>query len=1218
MKYLKVIILLLTVVSFLYSDSVEKYSRIAIEVPDRATLNRVWKTGIDYEGSSGKLGGRMEFIAGSYELQQLRNEGISYSIVMDDIAKISSDGYANGPANALGFGYGSMGGFYTFTEVTQQLDSMRTLYPLLISQKESIGASHEMRNIWAVKISDNPETEEENEPEALYTGLHHAREPAGMMSIIYYMWWLLENYGTDPQATYLIDNRQMWFIPVVNPDGYTYNESLYVPPSTFGYWRKNRRVNGDGSRGVDLNRNYGPEYMWNSPYGGSSTTPGSDTYRGPYPFSEPEVIAIQGFIWFHNIKTCLNYHTYSNLLIYPWGYQPIETEDSLTFREFAFYMVEDNRYLSGRDEETVNYITRGNSDDFMYGDLSKPKVFAMTPEVGTTGFWPTTAEIFPLAQENLTANIFLSYVAGQYTSLKSHDIQGEDSNGFLQPGEDFNLMAIIGNKGLGDAKNLHIEILDNSPLMEFTVPEIVVSNLTARAESTLAFPGSIINANISSARADVYFHFSDSLGYSHDDTVTIFIGTPDVILSDSGNDGLSNWSIVGYWDLTSDAHTPPSAFTDSPDDEYESNRNYTLTYNKEINLYAYDYCQLRFWTKWAIEPTFDFGKIEISTNGGVNWISQKTSLSHRGSGRGAQGSGEWGYDGFTPGLDWIEQQVDLTPFLDRTIRLRFTISSDAGSARDGWYLDDIRVYGYRSGVSYISIADNGSNSEGLIFGEDGTATEALDPLLGEIELGPKPAPGSFDIRWHIDGTNGTKINYLDTLSPSNPINTFLAEFQPGPGGYPIQLRWDPSDLRRGGWRLRDGLTHGAIFNLNMWFDTALAVTDTMVKSVEIIHTQEDTLIATNVAGWNLMSLPVIIQNRARTTLYPTAVTDAFAYQGSYVSVESLDYHQSYWIKFAESDTTKLVGIPIVEDSLHIPEGWWMIAGLGCPVVIEQMVCDPSPCRPFVFRGVYVSEPTINPGEGFWLKGPLTLSYSCIKPYQSTQMTNGVDLIPDLSAVTFKNVSGKTSTLYFSENSMAGQVEHRYDLPPRPPTGSFDARFTSDRYLEHFSPEEATQQVGISLQSAPGPVTIMWEITGGNDATYEISQESANSWKQTLVGNGTLILPDGGDRNLVLSRRKIANVPRAFDLGQNYPNPFNPATTIGFDVPQASIVSVTVFNTIGQTIDILADKVVFPAGQFHLTFTSNDLPSGVYYYSVDARTIDGNISFKSTKKMILLQ
>ena len=112
-----------------------------------------------------------------------------------------------------------MGGFYTLSEVIGELDNMKIQYPILISTKISIGNSVENRPIYTVKISDNPEFDE-NEPEILYTALHHAREPQSMMQMIYFMYYLLENYNTDPSVQYLVNNRELYFIPVVNPDGY--------------------------------------------------------------------------------------------------------------------------------------------------------------------------------------------------------------------------------------------------------------------------------------------------------------------------------------------------------------------------------------------------------------------------------------------------------------------------------------------------------------------------------------------------------------------------------------------------------------------------------------------------------------------------------------------------------------------------------------------------------------------------------------------------------------------------------------------------------------------------------------------------------------------------------------------------------------------------------------------------------------------------------------
>jgi len=205
--------------------------------------------------------------------------------------------------NLVNFDYGTMGGYYKLNEVYARLDKMFQLYPNLITAKQSIRLTNENREIYFVKISDNPNVDE-NEAEVLYTALHHAREPESMMQMIYFMWYLLENYDKDSQVKYLVDNREIYFIPVVNPDGYYYNAT--TNPSGGGMWRKNRRDNGDGTFGIDLNRNYGPMEYWDSPNGGSSTSPNSDTYRGVAPFSEPETDAIRELLSRHDIPNYWN------------------------------------------------------------------------------------------------------------------------------------------------------------------------------------------------------------------------------------------------------------------------------------------------------------------------------------------------------------------------------------------------------------------------------------------------------------------------------------------------------------------------------------------------------------------------------------------------------------------------------------------------------------------------------------------------------------------------------------------------------------------------------------------------------------------------------------------------------------------------------------------------------------------------------------------------
>jgi hypothetical protein len=135
------------------------------------------------------------------------------------------------------FTYGSMGGYLTYPEIAAKLDELRAMYPNLISVKQSIGKSTENRDLWVVKISDNPDADE-NEPKVFYNSLTHAREPAGMMQMFYFMCYLLQNYNSDPEVRHLLNNRELYFEPCVNPDGYEYNRSLSATGG--GMWRKNR------------------------------------------------------------------------------------------------------------------------------------------------------------------------------------------------------------------------------------------------------------------------------------------------------------------------------------------------------------------------------------------------------------------------------------------------------------------------------------------------------------------------------------------------------------------------------------------------------------------------------------------------------------------------------------------------------------------------------------------------------------------------------------------------------------------------------------------------------------------------------------------------------------------------------------------------------------------------------------------------------------------
>ncbi len=310
---------------------------------------------------------------------------------------------------------GSMAAYYTMQEVYNQLDSMAARYPHLVSNRTVLGPNmtHQGRQQYVVKISDNVHLDESDEPNVLYTALMHAREPGGMMCVIFYMQWLLENYGIDPRATFVINNTQMYFVPVLNPDGYEINR--ISNPTGGGMWRKNARNNGS-STGVDLNRNWPHEWGYDDV--GSSTNPASDVYRGPAPGSEPELMNLIAFANERNFRTALNYHSFGELLIYPWGYDVLITPDHSNFRRAAKAMTEQNFYRFGLAYQTVGYVANGVSDDWFYAEqTTKDKTFAFTPEVGILGFWPPPAQIIPIAQENALANLLIAFYATRYDAL---------------------------------------------------------------------------------------------------------------------------------------------------------------------------------------------------------------------------------------------------------------------------------------------------------------------------------------------------------------------------------------------------------------------------------------------------------------------------------------------------------------------------------------------------------------------------------------------------------------------------------------------------------------------------------------------------------------------------------------------------------------------------------------------------------------------------------
>jgi carboxypeptidase T len=299
--------------------------------------------------------------------------------------------------------------FHNYSELLSAMRAIQSMNPD-ITVLRSIGKSVEGRDLWALHINTTPEslqTGKSNKPGAIYMGTHHAREHVSTEMAWRWAEHLLKN-REDPTIAALLDSRDIWIIPLVNPDG----AEADTDGGTYHYWRKNRRASGSKVFGVDLNRNYG--FKWGT--GGSSSDTSSEVYKGTEPFSEPETQAVRDFVRSQtNTKVLLTFHSFSELILYPWGHtfdhvgEKIGTvRDYQVFKKMAETMAQWNRYTPQQASDM--YIASGDTTDWAYGELG---IFAFTFELspnefsGIGGFYPGQGILDRVFNDNLKPCLYL-------------------------------------------------------------------------------------------------------------------------------------------------------------------------------------------------------------------------------------------------------------------------------------------------------------------------------------------------------------------------------------------------------------------------------------------------------------------------------------------------------------------------------------------------------------------------------------------------------------------------------------------------------------------------------------------------------------------------------------------------------------------------------------------------------------------------------------------
>lgn len=363
------------------------------------------------------------------------------------------------------------GPWFNYDETVEELNLLHEEYPSITTEPVSIGLSHEERDIWMIKISDNPDLDE-NEPEVLFDGLHHAREIMSLELALYYARYLCENYRVDSLASHLVDEREIYFVPIVNPDGLVYNE--LIRPEGGGMWRKNRSENAGGCFGVDINRNY--PFQWGRI--GSSGNPCEDTYRGTDPASEPETQAMIDLINERRFVTHNSLHSVLGAILMPWCYTSTPTIDDDTFRELSRMMASRSGYAFGQCPEVL-YLVSGGFIDWAYGEqTTKPRIFSFTTEVGGSGFWPQFSEREGLLQENLHSMLYLSEVAGPILELSELVTEVADGATEPEPGDVVDMTFSIQNTGLvADAIDIRLKLKCDDPYIDLQKASETIDHL---------------------------------------------------------------------------------------------------------------------------------------------------------------------------------------------------------------------------------------------------------------------------------------------------------------------------------------------------------------------------------------------------------------------------------------------------------------------------------------------------------------------------------------------------------------------------------------------------------------------------------------------------------------------------------------------------------------------------------------------------------------------
>lgn len=500
----------------------------------------------------------------------------------------------------------------------------------------------------------------------------------------------------------------------------------------------------------------------------------------------------------------------------------------------------------------------------------------------------------------------------------------------------------------------------------------------------------------------------------------------------------------------------------------------------------------------------------------------------------------------------------------------------------------------------IVFHDNGIGSKTITFGTALTATDGIDTALGEMDLPPVPPATAIDARFILP-VNPPAASLKDFRSDSLSQAVWHLDFQPGSGDYPVTLAWDTTSLPEGTFLLKDAI-NGTTFTVNMKSQGSVTITNPAINAVIIEYSK---LVCGNIslsAGWNMVSVPVTAASMATTALFPQATSQLFGFNNGYTATENAETGKGYWLRYPQEITLPVCGIPYSGNGVPVLQGWNMIGPYKNDITVSAITTTPPGILTSSFFGYsngYNTPLTLASGRGYWIRASQdgVINTASVSKHENVIAQS---FVTNAAKVHVTDASGKTVALYLIQQGTTSNLQ-TFDLPPVPPEGVFDVRFSTQKYGETVG---AKSQI-IAIQGAEYPLTLKPE---GCMITLKDCATDGKLVNCTLADKQPYILSNQSITSIEI-QSDLQNVE--FELFQNYPNPFNPATMFRFSLPAKTRVNLAVFDQLGQMVAELVNTEMEP-GYHEYEWNASGIASGVYIYRLKTE------NFSSVKKLIFMK